>query len=144
MKSLSNAITDATTFDAAAADCVALLEDEVSKKTGFSGMAIKAGFKTVKGLKPGFVEAAVRWLLPDFAAAVDPIVAEVPEGQAEAHLNQNAGRIADVLLAITDAKAERSQNRVAKSAYGKLRGSAREHVQAVVPRLAELIVRYAR
>ncbi|NLY94254.1 MAG: hypothetical protein GXY23_09500 [Myxococcales bacterium] len=143
MKSLKNAIEDRETFDAATRDCVALIESEVASKSGLSGMAIKAGFATLRGLRPGFLEHVVRGLLPEFAGAIDPIAAEAT-GDVEQHLVANAGRVADALLAITDAKAERSQNRAAKSAYGRLRGSAKQHVEAVVPRLAELIVRYAR
>jgi hypothetical protein len=145
MKSLKVAIEDPGTFEAATRDCVALVESEVASKSGLSGMAIKAGFATLRGLKPGFLESVVRGLLPEFAAAIDPIADEAAQdGGVVRHLSANSGRVADALLAITDAKAERSQNRAAKSAYARLRGSAKSHVEAVVPRLAEMVARYAR
>src|SRR3712207_8783558 len=42
-----------------------LIDAEVKDKGGISGLAIKAGYSTVKGIKPGFVEKAVEDLLPD-------------------------------------------------------------------------------
>src|SRR5690606_22633386 len=128
---------------AATRDCVALIESEVASKSGLAGMAIKEGFATLRGLRPGFHEHGVRGLLPEFAGAIDASPAEAT-GDGQQHHVANDGRAAEAVLAITDAKAERSQNRAAKSAYGRLRGSAKQHVEAVVPRLAELIVRYAR
>jgi hypothetical protein len=144
MKSLKVAIEDPKTFDAATRDCVALVESEVASKSGLSGLALKAGFATLRGLKPGFLESVVQGLLPEFAAAIDPIVSEAAHDDVVHHLSLNSGRVADALLAITDAKAERSQNRAAKSAYARLRGSAKGHVEAVVPRLAQMVARYAR
>jgi hypothetical protein len=144
MNSLKHAIEDQATFDAAARDCVALVESEVASKSGLSGMALKAGFATLRGLKPGFLEHVVKGLLPEFAEAIDPIAAEAASGDVVRHLSSNAGRVADALLSITDAKAERSQNRAAKSAYARLRGSAKGHVEAVVPQLASLVERYSR
>jgi hypothetical protein len=144
MKSLKTAIEDPDTLDAATRDCVTLVEREVASKSGLSGMAIKAGFATLRGLRPGFLESVVRGLLPEFAAAIDPIANEVAHDGVVGHLSSNSGRVADALLAITDGKAERSQNRAAKSAYARLRGSAKGHVEAVVPRLAEMVARYSR
>ena len=51
----------------------------------------------------------------------------------------NTGRVADALLAITDAKASRAKSAVVKGTYEKLRGSAKKNVEAAVPRLGKLI-----
>lgn len=144
MKSLKHAIEDPATFAAATRECVALIESEVAQKSGLSGMAIKAGFATLRGLRPGFLEHVVEGLLPEFAEAIDPIANEAPSGDVVRHLTSSSGRVSDALLAITDAKAERSQNRAAKTAYARLRGSAKGHVEAVVPKLAVLVERYSR
>ena len=37
------------------ADCCQLIDEEVSRKGGFSGAAIKLGYATVKAVKPGFI-----------------------------------------------------------------------------------------
>ena len=51
-------LTEVLTSDAKKAsvvdDCCALIDAEVGDKGGISGLAIKAGYATVKGVKPGF------------------------------------------------------------------------------------------
>lgn len=130
---------------AVTADCLQLIDAEVGDKGGLGGMAIKAGYKTIKGIKPGFVEGVVDMLLPKFADAVDPIVDEAKASGAgiASHLVGQKSRVADALLAVTDAKAENATTKIAKSTYKKLRGSAKNHVEAAVPRLATLIEKYA-
>lgn len=125
-------------------DCLGIIDAEVADKGGLSGMAIKAGYKAVKGVKPGFVERVVDGLLPEFADAVDPIFQEAKEQDkaVKPHFVQNSSRVADSLLAITDGKAERSSNRVVKKTYEKLRGQAKKNVEAAVPRLGDLIAKH--
>jgi len=122
-------------------DCLGIIDAEVADKSGLSGMAIKAGYKAVKGIKPGFVQKVVHDLLPEFADAVDPIYQEAVEQErpVQQHFAQNSGRVADDLLAITDGRAERSKNALVKKTYGKLRGQAKRNVEAAVPRLGALI-----
>jgi hypothetical protein len=125
-------------------DCCELIDAEVKDKTGISGLAIKAGYSTVKGIRPGFVEKAVEDLLPEFAKALDPIYADAKSQNMPISdfFVQNSGRVADALLSITDAKAARAKSGVAKGAYDKLRGSAKKNVEQAVPRLSKLIEKY--
>jgi hypothetical protein len=145
MPSLVDALSNEATLAAAVKDCGTLIDSEVEKKSGLSGMAIKAGYGAVKGIKPGFVEKVVKDLLPEFARALSSLEAEAhAKGEPVAkYLEQNASRAADALLAVTDAKAERSQNKVVKGAYGKLRGIAKAQVESAVPGLAAIVQRYA-
>ena len=47
-------------------DCCRLLDGEVRKKGGMSGLAVKAGYKVLKSIKPGAVcEAIVQWAEAD-------------------------------------------------------------------------------
>lgn len=125
-------------------DCMGIIDAEVGDKSGLSGLAIKAGFKAVKGVKPGFVERVVQDLLPEFANAVDPIYQEAVDQDrpVRQHFVAEKSRVADSLLAITDGKAQRSKNRVVKKTYEKLRGTAKRNVEAAVPRLGDLIQRH--
>ena len=125
-------------------DCLGIIDAEVGDKGGLSGLAIKAGYKAVKGVKPGFVERVVDGLLPDFANAVDPIYQEASDAgkPVGSHFVANKSRVADALLAITDGKAERSTNKVVKKTYEKLRGQAKKNVEAAVPRLGTLIEKH--
>ena len=142
--SLADALTDESKKPLIVKDCIELIDSEVKDKGGISGLMIKAGYGTVKGIKPGFVQHAVEDLLPEFAKALDPIYADAiaqkkPVGDFFAN---NAGRVADALLAITDAKAQRAKSGVAKGAYEKLRGSAKKNVEQAAPRLGKLLEKH--
>jgi len=144
MPKLKDALTDPSRRAQVVQDCLDLIDAEVADKGGLTGLALKAGYKTVKGFKPGFVERVVHDLLPEFADAVDPIYQEALEagGPIEAHFAANRGRAADGLLAITDGKAARSKNKIVRKTYEKLRGQAKRQVEAAVPRLGRLIQKH--
>ena len=126
-------------------DCCSLIDAEVKDKGGISGLAIKAGYSAVKGVKPGFVRNVVTDLLPEFADALNPIWQDAKrDGKPVASFfNANSSRVADALLSITDAKAQRAKSAVVKGTYEKLRGSAKKNVEAAVPRLGEMVQKYA-
>lgn len=144
MPSLPEVLTQETKTQAVIDDCCALLDQEVGDKGGLSGLAIKAGYSAVKGIKPGFIRAAVHDLLPEFAQALDPIFQEA-KGKGIAvstHFMGNSSRVADALLAITDERARRSQSGLVKGTYEKLRGTAKKNVEAAVPRLSRVIEKH--
>jgi hypothetical protein len=126
-------------------DCCTLIDAEVKDKGGISGLAIKAGYGAVKGIKPGFVRTVVTDLLPEFAQALDPVWQDAKKDNKPVapFFASNTARVADALLAITDAKASRSKSAVVKGTYEKLRGSAKKNVEAAVPRLGEMVQKYA-
>lgn len=125
-------------------DALRVLDAEVDSKTGFSGIAIKTAYKLVKGVSPDFLQRVVDHLLDDFLNALDPIYQEAVQRGLDArqHLVSNPGRVADLLLAITDGRAARSQNQLIKKTYEKLRDGAKRHVEAAVPRLGDLFARH--
>ena len=143
--SLADALTDASKKPLIVKDCCELIDSEVKDKSGISGLVIKAGYGTVKGIKPGFVEKAVDDLLPEFAKALDPIYADAKSQNKNVadFFASNAGRVADALLAITDGKAQRTKSGVVKATYDRLRGTAKRNVEAAVPRLGKLIEKHA-
>jgi hypothetical protein len=99
----------------------------------------------VKGIKPGFVRQVVSDLLPEFAAALDPLFRDAASRGATVatHFLTHASSAADALLAITDEKAQRSKSAVVKSTYEKLRGTAKKNVEAAIPRLVKLIEKHS-
>lgn len=120
-------------------DSERLLEAEVAKKGGMSGMAVRTGFKSMKKLRPGIVPHALRVLVPQFAPVVDPHYARAREtGNTVGYFTTNADRIAQDLLGVTDARAERADNRVLLRVYRTLRPQAAKHVAAAMPELARL------
>jgi hypothetical protein len=125
-------------------DACHVLDQEVSDKGGLSGLGIKAAYAVVKGIKPGFVKEVVDALLDEFLKSLDPLYQEaVARGTKPGpHLQANSGRVADALLAVTDARAARAQRPVIKSSYEKLRPIAKKQVEAAVPRLGGLLDRH--
>lgn len=145
MPSLSEVLNAPEKKAAVVEDCLSIIDAEVADKGGLSGLAIKAGFSAVKGVKPGFIKQAVEDLLPEFATALDPVYqdAKSQSKPVASFFVDNAGRVADALLAITDGKAQRSKSSVVKGTYDKLRGSAKKNVEAAVPRLGKLVEKHA-
>jgi hypothetical protein len=141
---LAEAFADETKQKRIIDDCVTLVDEEVASKSGISGFAVKAGYKAVKGVKPGFIAEVVKKLMGEWADKLDPIWAEgVEKGNAVEYMNTNKGRVADALLSVTDGKAENAKSALVKSTYGKLRGSAKKNVEDAVPRLSKLIEKHA-
>ena len=127
------------------ADCVLLIEEEVSKKGGLSGLAIKGAFAIVKAVKPGFLAEAVDHMLDDFATRLDPFYQSHRQAAGRSlpsHFGENSGAIAESLLGITDQRAQRAQNQTLKKTYEKLRPTARKHVEEAVPGIARLIEKH--
>jgi hypothetical protein len=145
MPSLPELLTSPESARTVVDDCLKILDEEVASKRGLSGMGIKAGFKVVRSFKPGFLRAVVTDLVPEFARALDPLYQEALADGAQLgpFLERNRSRVANALLAITDAKASRSDNGVIKGAYDRLRSTAIKHVEAAVPRLGGLIEKHA-
>ncbi len=145
MPTLTESLTNEAKKPAIIDDCCKLIDEEVSDKSGISGLAIKAGYGMVKGIKPGFVRQVVTDLLPEFAKALEPIHGEaVEQGKSvSAHMSANAARAADALLGITDAKAKNAKSGGVKGTYEKLRPTAKKHVEQAIPRLAKLIEKHA-
>lgn len=125
-------------------DCVRLIEEEVGNKGGISGIAIKTGYKVVKGFKPGFVQHSVDNLIDEFAERLQPIATEAHEkGKPVAsYFVAERSRVADTLLGITDKRAQKSSHKVVANAYGKLRPTAKKHVEEAVPGVGKLIEKY--
>jgi hypothetical protein len=145
MPSLSDTLNAAEKKEAVVDDCLTLIDAEVGDKGGISGLALKAGYGAVKGIKPGFIRHVVSDLLPEFAQALDPFYQEAVDKKKapSEHFVQNAPRVADALLSITDGKAKNAKNRVVRSTYDKLRSTAKKNVEAAVPRLGKLVEKHA-
>lgn len=145
MGSLVDVIKDAAKRRQIVEDCAQLIDAEVSDKSGLSGLAIKAGYATVKGLRPGMIQAAMDGLLDDFSAKVDPFWQDCQRANAtpRTFFSQRKSEIANALLGITDERARRTPHKVLKGAYEKLRPMGVDHIGAAMPRLADLIQKHA-
>ena len=144
MTTLPEALSSTDKKDVVIDDCLALIDAEVADKGGISGLALKAGYSAVKGIKPGFIRNVVSDLLPEFAQALEPYYQESLEKKKKPseYFPQNGPRVADALLSITDARAKNAKSGVVRSTYDKLRGSAKKNVEAALPRLGKLVEKH--
>lgn len=130
--------------------CLKLIEEEVSSKKGFSGAAVKTGYKVVKAIKPTMIRDAVVNLVPEFAKKLQPMyeASGASDGGDDAgtkfasHLSSNAEQAADAMLSVTDEKAARANNKTLKKTYERLRGSAKTHVIAAVPNIGKTLGKF--
>jgi hypothetical protein len=137
---LSDDLLNPNKKDILVADCTKLLDTQVANMGGVSGLGLKAAYSVVKGIRPTYCSDAIKGLLPQSLNALDPIWSEgIQAGNPVGHLTENCDRAADALLAITDARIEKSNNTIVRGAYSKLRNSAKKHVEDAIPGLANII-----
>ena len=58
------------------ADGMALIQQEVSAKSGVSGTAVKLAYKTVNAFMPGHVYRMIGKMLPDMVVTLEPFWAD--------------------------------------------------------------------
>lgn len=131
------------------ADTVIVLEQEIAKKKGVGGFAVKQGFNIVKKLESGRkLEKIIDKLLPSFVDAIEPyhqsFTSEaVNDGLSfAAFLSQRDADVANSLLAVTDAKRDRVETKIIGKTYDKLRNSALKHVTEAVPAVGQMIEKH--
>lgn len=124
-------------------DCKALVDSEVGRKAGLGGMAIKGAYKALQKIRSGFVEGVIEALLDPWVEQLEPVYAAWHDAGASGafgdHVTAHKDDVAERLLAVTDARAERTQYSSARKLYKKLRPSAKEHVLEAVPGLARVV-----
>ena len=128
------------------ADCCTLLEQELADKTGVSGAAVKLAYKTVNTFKPGHIQFMVGDMLPDMVVQLDPFWADFRASGGSGfgdYLAKRGEEVAEALLTVTDTLAEQSERPTVVKAYKSVRGSAAKHVQAALPRVGDVVMKYA-
>ncbi len=137
--SLVEAIADPARKEALMNGAVLALEAEVASLSGIKGKAISAGYAAVTKVKPLFVRYNIERMMPMVAPAIDQRLAEGrAAGDVDGYFRDNAGPIADDLLAVTDQRAATANNAAAVKIYNKLRSSAKDQVIAAMPRVSAL------
>jgi len=138
---LSVHLTAPSARPAVVADACSLLDQEVARASGLTGMAVRSAYRLLTGIRPGMVPSAVDGLLDPFADQLDRFYQEhLTTGEPLADiLTAQRTSMADALLSITDDRAQRSSQVTLRRAYLRVRGSARVHVEAAAPGIARLI-----
>jgi hypothetical protein len=127
-------------------DALALVDEQISDKSGISGTAIKLAYKTVTTFSPDHIQYMVYTLLPSIADSLQPYWNDFRAaggGVFGDYLAKRSDEVSESLLSITDARAEASNRPVIVKAYKSVRGSAAKNVQAALPELGALVQKYA-
>lgn len=128
------------------ADCRALVEQELAAKSGISATVLKASYKVVTTFAAGYYESMVGRIIPQLMDKIQPYWTDFNAsggGNFGEYLSTRGSEVAEALLGVTDAMAERSNRGAIKKAYGAVRGNASEHIQAALPAVGALVEKYA-
>jgi hypothetical protein len=128
------------------ADCYELIEQEVSDKGGIAGTAVKVAYKTVTAFAPGHIRFMVESLLPGLTEQLQPYWADfTASGSSEFgdYLVKRGDEVSESLLSVTDARAAASDRPTIIKAYRAVRGGAAKQVGAALPRVGDLVMKYA-
>ncbi len=128
------------------ADCLLLIDQEMSAKSGISGAAVKLAYKTAKTFAKGYLQSTVENLGPDLIASLEPYWADFNDSGAAGfgdYLVKHGDEVAEAMLAVTDARAKMSDRPVIIKAYGSVRGGAAKNIVAALPNVGLLVQKYA-
>lgn len=128
------------------ADSLTLIDSELADKSGISGNTIKLAYKTVNSFASGYIREMVEKMLPDIADQLQPYWADfTASGGAQFgdYLAKRGDEVAESLLSVSDAMAERSSRPVVVKAYRAVRAGAARNIQAALPQVGDLVLKYA-
>jgi len=128
------------------ADCLTLIQQEVSAKSGVSGTAVKLAYKTVNAFASGYLQSMVETLLPEMIEKLEPYWADFNASGASDfgdYLVKRSDEVSEALLSVTDARAAASDRATIIKAYRSVRGSATKHIAAALPAVGALVQKYA-
>jgi hypothetical protein len=141
MSTLVEVLGKAPKRDAVIADCINLIDAQVKQKS----FIIKGAYATVKTIKKGFVPEVVDSLLDDWLSKLQPHYDKWSANKSSSlsdYLVARSDDVAEDLLSVTDARAEKSSHGTAKKMYGKMRDGAKRNVVEAIPDLAKLVEKH--
>jgi hypothetical protein len=119
-------------------DCVDLIDAQVKQK----GFVIKSAYVAIKAIKKKFVPEVIDSLLDEWLAKIQPHYDRWATTKSTPLVDFMVARsddLAEDLLTVTDARAERTTHTTAKKWYGKMRDSAKRNVVEAIPDLARML-----
>ena len=123
------------------ADCVELIEAQVKQK----GFVIKSAYATIKAIKKRFVPETVDGMLDDWLGKISPHYDKWSTNKTSAfpdYLVARSDDVAEDLLSVTDARAERTSHTTAKKMYHRMRDGAKRNVIEAIPALGKLLEKH--
>jgi hypothetical protein len=127
-------------------DCYTVIDQELSDKSGVSATGLKLGYKTVTSFAPGYFRKTLEDMLPKIVDKLEPYWADFNTAGGSDfgdYLTKRGDEVSESLLSVTDDMATVSNRPTIIKAYRALRGGARKHVEAALPRVGGLVQKYA-
>jgi len=121
-------------------ECVELIDAQVKQK----GFVIKSAYATIKAIKKKFVPEVVDSMLDEWLEKIQPHHDKWSATKTSTFTDYLVARgddVAEDLLAVTDARAEKTSHTTAKKMYGRMRDGAKKNVIEAIPALAQMIER---
>ena len=122
-------------------DCVDLIDAQVKQK----GFVIKSAYATIKAIKKRFVPEVVDSLLDEWLEKLQPHYdkwAATKQGTFSEFVIARSDDVAEDLLSVTDARAQKTSHTTAKKMYQRMRDSAKKNVVEGIPELSRMIERH--
>ena len=141
MSSLVEQIGQPPKREAVIEDCVALIDAQVKQKN----FVIKSAYAMIKGIKKKFVPEVVESLLDDWLGKLQPHYdkwAAAKTTTLSDFLVSRSDDVAEDLLQVTDARAEKTSHTTAKKMYMRMRDGAKKNVIEAIPDLAKMIEKH--
>lgn len=129
-----------------AADCQALVGQELSTKSGMSAAALKVAYKAVTTFAPGYYQSTVENMVPNLLKQLQPFWADFQAaggGQFGDYLVKRSDEVAEAMLGVTDDMANGSDRPAVVKAYNAVRGGAAKHIEAALPAVGTLVEKHA-
>jgi uncharacterized protein DUF6918 len=127
-------------------DCMTLIRQEVSAKSGVSGTAVKVAYKTANTFASGYLKSKVEQLVPEMVVQLEPFWADFGASGSSGfgdYLVKRGDEVSEALLSVSDAHGRISGKPTIVKAYNAVRGSAGKHITAALPNLGALVQKYA-
>jgi len=122
-------------------DCVELIDAQVKQK----GFVIKSAYATIKAIKKRFIPEVVDSMLDEWLGKLQPHFDRWSASKTSTFSDYVVARSDDVaedLLSVTDARADRTSHTTAKKMYGRMRDGAKKNVIEAIPALAKMIEKH--
>lgn len=122
-------------------DCVDLVDAQVKQK----GFIMKSAYATIKAIKKRFVPEVVDGLLDEWLGKLQPHYdkwATTKQGPFSDYVIARSDDVAEDLLSVTDARAQKTSHTTAKKMYERMRDSAKKNVVEAIPELSRMIERH--
>ena len=122
-------------------DCVELIDAQVKQK----GFMVKSAYAVIKGIKKRFVPEVVDSLLDEWLGKLQPHYdkwSATKSNTLSDFLVSRSDDVAEDLLSVTDARAEKTTHTTAKKMYLKMRDGAKRDVVESIPQLARMLEKH--